>query len=266
MPTTDGSFFNWQAISAIAAAAAALIGVVVAVFLHRAERRIQALDAFDNYRRELLDFTKDVVATMSRAEVLTKTDPTKSPDPDVARQRFFEERVALMSHLSSLVDRGRFFFPNYEAGRVGSGKSPANQGLRDPVLNRILAAHKCVKALDYTHHQKNAEKRCLDPADKKPDDEWLGDELIRALSFLSPQERQRVRELAESKGVTPLDLIIAAKRSFVSEVFSVIQPRDWLRNVERCYGLRLRSRQPESTTPIHTGRHTETRASARSVE
>lgn len=38
------------------------------------------------------------------------------------------------------------------------------------------------------------------------------------------------------------DMIVAAKRSFVHEVFEIVQPQDWLEKVEKAHGIKLRSR------------------------
>lgn len=236
LAVNGGLLLPWDAIHAVATVGAAVVGAIIAILLHRVESKSQALDAFDNYRREFLDFTKEVVATMSQVEVLIKTDPNKSPHPAEARQRFFEHRIALMSHLSSLIDRGRFFFPNHGSFYVGGDKGQANRGLRDPVLSRILAALQTLEALDYREYKKNSDRRRLACAPR----------LTEAFSRLSIEEKKRILTLEQnSEGITPLDLLIAAKRSFVSEVFDVIQPRDWLRNVEQCHGVRLRARALE---------------------
>ena len=55
----------WRALNVIATFAAAISGAVIAYMLHRGERQTKRLDAFDKYRRELLDFTSDVLLAMS---------------------------------------------------------------------------------------------------------------------------------------------------------------------------------------------------------
>ena len=239
--------FDWQAISTFALAIAA---AGIAHFLRRGERRTRALDAFDKYRRELMDFMENVIGVMGQAEVLIMTDPTRSLDPGVAGQRFFERRIELMSELSSLVDRGRFFFPNHEIAGIGENKGDANQGLRDPVLNRVLAAHQVVKAVDYRNYAQNSRRLVLrkfesvDDCRRIPDQSEKG--LCKAFGLLSETERKRLCRLEDHQnGVKLLDMMVAAKRSFVNEIFTVIQPKGWLASVERSHGIRLRSRQPE---------------------
>ena len=238
---------DWQALGTVAAAIA---GALIAHFLRKGERRAKALDAFDKYRRELMDFTNDVISAMSQAEILIKTNPARSPASDIAGQRFFEQRIELMSKLSSMVDRGRFLFPNHEIAGIGENKGDANQGLRDPVLNRVLAAHQVVKAVDYQDYGQNSRKLILHEFASVDDCRRMQNQtekkLCKAFKLLSDAERRRLCGLEDRpEGVRLLDMMVAAKRSFVSEIFTVIQPQDWLANVEQSHGIQLRSRQPE---------------------
>ena len=184
-----------------------------------------------------------------RGEVLIKTDPSKSRDPSVAEQRFFVRRLELISKLSSLIDRGRFLFPNYELAGIGENKGAANRGLRDPVLNRVVAALEVVSAVDYIDYKRNFTKLSLGNFDA------IGSVCIpsetrakmsKAFRVLSGPEIERLRGKSSSAiGVNLLELLVACKRSFVSEVFTVIQPQDWLKTVDQNYAIQLRSRKPE---------------------
>ena len=49
---------DWEAVGAVATIVAAVAGACIARFLSRGERRAKNLDAFDNYRRELLDLRR----------------------------------------------------------------------------------------------------------------------------------------------------------------------------------------------------------------
>lgn len=241
-------WFSWNALQALSTLAAAIFSVVIAHMLRRRERQRYALDAFDNYRRELLAFSNEVIVTMSEGEALIKCDPSQSPTRAVVQQRFVDQRLELMSRLSALVDRGRFFFPNHEIGQVGQHKGEGNRGARDPVLNRILAAHFVLKAVNYHDFKRNFRKldvvawKCSACPTASEDDVAAS----RAFKMLSKPERERLCNIA-AKGadVSLLHLLIAAKRSYVSEIFAVVQPRDWLENVEKNYGIQLRSREPE---------------------
>jgi hypothetical protein len=48
------------------------------------------------------------------------------------------QRLTTMSQLSASVDSGRLYFPNSDHGRWGVEKETAFQGLRHPVLDRLV--------------------------------------------------------------------------------------------------------------------------------
>lgn len=51
------------------------------------------------------------------------------------------ELYEAMYRISSLIDRGRWFFPNEWSEEYGVGKEPAYRGLRQQILNRLVAAY-----------------------------------------------------------------------------------------------------------------------------
>ena len=57
----------------------------------------------------------------------------------------------------------------------------------------------------------------------------------------------------KANGIKLRDLIVSAKRAFVSEVFSILQPANWLEEVGHAYGIDLRSREPEMPA-VHISR------------
>ena len=147
--------------------------------------------------------------------------------------------------MSSLLDRGRFFFPNQKVAGIGEHKGSAHQGLRDPVLNRILAASHVLMATDYQSFDRNRES-------------WIRWETLTtvatgseghvcsAFQRLSQAEQSRLAEkLTKKDGIRLMDLIVSAKRAFVSELFDILQPGSWLQQVEGAYGIDLSSRKPE---------------------
>ncbi len=70
--------------------------------------------------------------------------------------------------------------------------------------------------------------------------------LTKAFELLSEAEKKRLRGIGQKwGGVRLLDMMVAAKRSFVGEIFAVVQPRTWLQSVEQNYGIQLQSRKPE---------------------
>lgn len=236
------------------------VGAVIALILHRGQRQREALHAFDSYRQEILEFSNHAIYVMSRADGLARTDPDKAEENvAISRQQFFDRWSELLAELSSLIDRGRFFFPNRNGDQVGKYKGPANRGLRDPVLQRIIACHYAVLAIDYDKYSLNKKPIELNLLLSKGQEteggikETMKETMKRkrrdrnlylAFLHLSNEEQWALFKKYDEEGkiIRIVDLIVSAKRSFVSEIFEVIQPRDWLKHVEASHGIELRSR------------------------
>lgn len=242
--TFELSTITWQSVGAVSSFVTAVLGIVISIMLRKGQHRREALTAFDNYRKEILDFANHVIDMMSQIQSLIATNPDKiNIEQGNDYQDFFNRRSNLISEMSSLVDRGRFFFPNREEGKVGQEKGIANQGLRDPVLNRIISARYCVMAIDYNKFTLNSEPIHLKSLTRNHQRKGRDNNLYRAFIHLSKEEQNRLNN--KPNNINMNDLIVSAKRSFVSEIFTIIQPRDWLKNVDEIYGISLRSRGVE---------------------
>ena len=79
-------------------------------------------------------------------------------DPTGTRFGFREEQVAILSRLSSLIDRGRFFLPNTRRDKVGQHKAPAFQGFRHPALDCLVYSYNEGLAINYEDGSGNREK------------------------------------------------------------------------------------------------------------
>lgn len=239
---------SWQAIGVLTGLFTALLGAVISVMLRKGQRQREALIASENYRREILDFANQVIDTMSQTRSLIATNPCKASEPRTARDAFYSRWSRLRSDISSLIDRGRFFFPNHEYN-MGQEKGSAHEGRRDPVLNRIMSAYFCMKAIDYRNFALNSQPICLRSLKQ---DNKAGDRernLLEAFRHLSKEEQDR---LNRKSSVKLDDLVVSARRSFVSELFSIIQPRDWLKKVEKIHGISLRSRGAEPLSNLES--------------
>lgn len=240
--TIDLSRIDWQAVGAIFSILTALVGFWIAFVLKKGQTQRENLNAFDNYRKELLDFTNHVIIAMDRVRSLISNDPDRATiDSGVARAAYFDRRNELLGEVSSLIDRGRFLFPNRDVG-YGLDKGAANRGFRDPVLDRVVSAYRVLQAVDYRDFGKNREtihvQNLTADRDRCELDE-RGRQLYEAFRHLSAVEQRRL----EGDGFVRLDdMIVAAKRSFVNEVFEIVQPQDWLKKVEKAHGIKLRSR------------------------
>ena len=106
-----------------------------------------------DYFADLNKWADSCVDTLAESVHLCDVDPASLPT-------FFQTRNSLMSRLSSLTDRGRFFFPNYE-NDYGTNKPSAFQGYRHEVLDALVEAYRIVQTLSDTQHQGNTVSRPL---------------------------------------------------------------------------------------------------------
>ncbi len=244
----DGNWFErteWNAIGVVANFSIAAAGFFIAHRIRKVQEERDRLEAFDGYRRELGSFADAVIDAMGEIQTLIAFNPDHAAKPKQARQQFVEQRSRLISVVSSLIERGRFFFPNQKIAGIGEHKGSAQQGLREPVLNRIMAAHHVLLATDFKCFKRNS-KRWIDRDTLTTEPTDRERHVCSAFRWLSLAEQSRLAgELKKKGGVRLMDLIISAKRGFVSEVFSILQPDDWLKQVEGAYGIELLSRKRE---------------------
>lgn len=86
----------------------------------------------EEYKRELLEWYKHVVETMILIIHLVSNDCWNG-------DQFLERKIELLSDLSALAERGRFYFPNIiQNDDYGINKLPAYQGHRNSVIDFII--------------------------------------------------------------------------------------------------------------------------------
>lgn len=133
MPSVD---FNtaFGAVSAIATAA----GAYVAWYFARrsegaaqAQQRLAAMSAVEEWRRELREWSGEVVDVLSEAEYQLHLGEGAMVSADLQR---------CVHRLSALVDRGRQYLPNQDKDKYGLQKPYAYQGYRHATLDPLVAA------------------------------------------------------------------------------------------------------------------------------
>jgi hypothetical protein len=143
MITFDLSLIDWSAVSAVSSLVIAGLGFAISFRLRDAdEKRSQSLHAREEerygyatlveYRRGLIEYSVKFFDVIVEIQIVL-SDPSK----DGASQQL----SALGARVSSLVDEGRFLFPNFIEGLEGLGrhKGSAFEGLRRPPLDVVLA-------------------------------------------------------------------------------------------------------------------------------
>ncbi len=141
-------------VSAGTSVVAALVSGLLSARALRAQglaNRLQAAGVRNQYFVELRKWADEACASLSEASHLCDLDPEKTREPG-----FFERRHELRIRLSSLIDRGRWFFPNRPMEGIGAHQEPAYQGYRHEVLDGLVDAYRLVLRLDHRHQATNA--------------------------------------------------------------------------------------------------------------
>ncbi len=152
---------------------ASIIGMGVSAFFAvrtrrdaRLSQRIQTIALRRQYFSDVRKWADEVSDTITEAALLCDIDPARSTD-------FFERRHRLRWTLSSLLDRGRWYFPNVEESEYGYWKETAYQGFRQPILDNVLAVYRAVGALDCQQQEPNQSKREIMIKQKREFVSWI---------------------------------------------------------------------------------------------
>ncbi len=190
---------GWDAISAISTVLIATIGFAINNRLKKQENLSKRYALLGEYRREIMSFSKEFFEVVSAAIALRRQASDANPPVD--------ELDRISARISSLVDTGRFLYPNdvTNAGAYGEKKGPAFAGFRRPPLDAILAAHFAVEAM----------RRAGGGADS-----YLQD---------SMRHLRRTRQpLTEPvRGADPVYLLIQSRRCYLNSVVPDTFPREW---------------------------------------
>jgi len=75
----------------------------------------------------------------------------------MVHDEFMRERASTLKNISSLLDKGRIFFPNVDHDKRGLHKVEAYRGLRQPVLNRVYDVYRIVVDMRMEDCRKHAD-------------------------------------------------------------------------------------------------------------
>lgn len=125
-------------------------------YFHRSserERQNQELELAqwkNQYLAEIRLWADEGMNALSRGLHLCELDPVRTAEPG-----FFERRHTLMVDLSSIIDRGRWFFPNEEMSASARDRRIFFRGYRDPILDPLVAAYEFARHLNYVDPDQN---------------------------------------------------------------------------------------------------------------
>lgn len=122
------------------------IAAVIGALASRAETRKQRQLRTEQLRQAIdsasLDWGNAAIDTMARAAMLARTRHFHGNEG-----AFQTAKAATLINLTSLIDRGRMFFPNVDETKKGLEKDGAYRGSRPPILDAMVWVHCEINAL-----------------------------------------------------------------------------------------------------------------------
>ena len=140
--------------SDLVAAGVAIIAMLATLLQARKVYRLQRLQIRIQYRSNVRDWAREVVAVMSECVIVCELDPRKAIG-------FFSLRNRLRARLSELIDCGRWFYENTDQEDYGQWKEGAFRGLAPKAISEIKTVHKLIEKLNYRQVDANPCKRDL---------------------------------------------------------------------------------------------------------
>jgi len=149
-------FDTGNVVAAVSALIALLSAIVSTANLRREQlnQKIAAAKWKKEYFADLLKWSDEAMLLLSEALHLCELDPKRLGD-----SKFFDMRHSLRVKISAQIDRGRWFFPNYEIDDYGQHNPEAFRGYRHEVLDALVSAYKELCLLDYADVTKNSNRR-----------------------------------------------------------------------------------------------------------
>lgn len=133
---------NWTLIVTVASAIFAIVGAIASHLETRRQEKIRVETLRMHVDAASLEWGNSAIDTLGRMVMFAKTRRAQSGD-----QAFNTNKINLMMQLSSLIERGRLFFPNIDPERVGANKEGAYRGSRPPILDALVFAYMELEAM-----------------------------------------------------------------------------------------------------------------------
>ncbi|MEL7112239.1 MAG: hypothetical protein AAFZ74_08265 [Pseudomonadota bacterium] len=131
-----------EVVIALLSAGVAIFGALISRNETRKQRALQMENLRHSVDAQSLAWGNACIDVLNRAAMFARTRQHQSNDAS-----FFQQRINMMLAISSLVERGRLFFPNINPESKGSEKEGAYRGVRPPVLDALMFAYYEVETL-----------------------------------------------------------------------------------------------------------------------
>ncbi|MEL6726978.1 MAG: hypothetical protein AAFP91_05770 [Pseudomonadota bacterium] len=131
-----------EVVIALLSAGVAIFGALISRNETRKQRALQMENLRHSVDTQSLAWGNACIDVLNRAAMFARTRQHQSNDAS-----FFQQRINMMLAISSLVERGRLFFPNINPESKGGEKEGAYRGVRPPVLDALMFAYYEVETL-----------------------------------------------------------------------------------------------------------------------
>jgi len=125
---------------------APLIAIIVAFFGYWIHERMR----LQQYLSELRTWSSTCLDALSQAVHMCELDPVQASEPS-----FFNRRHNSLVHLSSLIDQGRWFFPNAEPIDLDNSNPETDLSSKQRPLDDLVYAYSAVKKMSYKSRDDN---------------------------------------------------------------------------------------------------------------
>jgi hypothetical protein len=141
------NLFGWlqnhiESIVAVLSAAVAVFGALISRNETKKQRMLQQENLRHSVDAQSLGWGNAAIDVLNRAAMFARTRQHQANDAS-----FFQQRVNMMLAISSLVERGRLFFPNIDPASKGSEEEGAYRGKRPPILDALMFAYYEIEAM-----------------------------------------------------------------------------------------------------------------------
>ena len=133
---------NWTLIVTVASAIFAVVGAITSHLETRRQEKIRVETLRMHVDGASLDWGFQAIDVLGRIAMFARTRRAQSND-----QAFHNNKVNLMIQLSSIIERGRMFFPNIDPSGKGAEKEGAYRGSRPPILDAMVYAYYELEAM-----------------------------------------------------------------------------------------------------------------------
>lgn len=131
-----------EIVVALLSAGVAVFGALVSRNETKKQRDLQMENLRHSVDSQSLAWGNSCIDVLNRAAMFARTRQHQANDAS-----FLQQRVNMMLAMSSLVERGRLFFPNINPESKGGEKEGAYRGSRPPILDALMFAYYEIEAL-----------------------------------------------------------------------------------------------------------------------